>query len=133
MADLAELSEGTDSEIADKIHAAGTNEVLESVFGGLPGRFQADRASGVDAQVQWVIADDANEYPYVVSVHDGACTTEAGRVDDPRVTVSTDVVSFAKMMAGKAAGPQLYMTGKLKLQGDMMLAQRMTSFFAPPG
>jgi putative sterol carrier protein len=49
------------------------------------------------------------------------------------VTLGTDVVSFAKLMAGKAQGPQLYMTGKLKIQGDLMLAQRMTTFFAPPG
>jgi putative sterol carrier protein len=33
-------------------------------------------------------------------------------------------------MAGKAVGPQLYMTGKLKINGDLLLAQRMTSFFA---
>jgi len=132
MTDLSELSEGTDDEIAGRIHAAGTDEVLGGVFAGLPGRFQADRAAGVDAQVQWVITDAGEEHPYVVSVADGACTTEAGRVEGPRVTVTTDVVSFAKMMAGKAVGPQLYMTGKLKLQGDMMLAQRMTTFFAPP-
>src|SRR5271169_4657305 len=114
MADLIELSEGTDDEIAQKIHAAGTDEVLGAVFAGLPERFQADRASGVDAQVQWVISDGDDEHPYVVSVADGACTTEAGRAESPRVTVATDVVSFAKLMAGKAAGPQLYMTGKLK-------------------
>ena len=132
MADLLELTDGTDTEIAERIHAAGTTEVLDGVFGGLPGRFQPDKASGVDAQVQWLVSDDGEEYPYVVSVADGACTTEAGRLDSPRVTVATDVVSFAKMMSGRAAGPQLYMSGKLKLQGDLMLAQRMTTFFAPP-
>jgi len=131
MTDLAELSEGSDSEIAERIDAAGAEEVLAGIFAGLPGRFQPDKASGVEGEVQWVVTDDGTEYPYVVAVKDGACTTEAGRTESPRVTVTTDAVSFVKMMAGKAAGPQLYMTGKLKLQGDMMLAQRMATFFAP--
>jgi len=133
MSNLLELSEGSDGDIADRIHAAGTEEVLAGVFGGLPERFQPDKASGVDAAVQWVVTDDGNEHAYVVAVKDGSCTTEAGRAESPRVRVTTDAVSFVKMMAGKAAGPQLYMTGKLKLQGDMMLAQRMATFFAPPG
>jgi hypothetical protein len=34
-------------------------------------------------------------------------------------------------MAGKAQGPPLYMGGKLKLSGDMMLAHRLTTFFEP--
>jgi putative sterol carrier protein len=132
MVDLIELSEGTDAEIAERIHAAGTGEVLDAVFVGMPGNFQADKASGVDAKIQWVITDGGDEHAYVISVADGACTTEPGRTDSPRVTLSTDLASFLKLIAGKAAGPQLYMTGKLKLQGDMMLAQRMGTFFAPP-
>jgi putative sterol carrier protein len=131
MADLAELSEGSDGDIAGRIHAAGTEDVLAGIFDGLPGRFQPEKAAGVEGQVQWVVTDDGTEHPYVVAVADGACTTEAGRAESPRVTVTTDAVSFVKMMAGKAAGPQLFMTGKLKLQGDMMLAQRMATFFAP--
>jgi putative sterol carrier protein len=47
------------------------------------------------------------------------------------VTLSTDVASFAKLMAGKVPGPALYMGGKLQIQGDLMLAQRMATFFAP--
>jgi putative sterol carrier protein len=128
---LTQLVEGSDDEIADKIHAAGTQAVLDGVFEGMPGRFQADKASGVDAQVQWLVSDGGEEHPYVVTVADGTCTTERTRAESPRVTVSTDIVSFAKMMTGKAQGPQLYMTGKLKIQGDLMLAQRMTTFFAP--
>jgi putative sterol carrier protein len=131
--DLTQLTEGSDDEVAQKIHDAGTEQVLGGVFGGMQERFQPDRASGVDAQIQWLVSDGGEEHPYVVTIKDGACETESGRAESPRVTLGTDVVSFAKLMAGKAQGPQLYMTGKLKIQGDLMLAQRMTTFFAPPG
>jgi putative sterol carrier protein len=131
--DLTQLTEGSDEEIARKLHDAGTEQVLDAVFSGMQERFQADRASGVDAQIQWVVTDDGEEHPYVLTVKDGTCAAESGRAESPRVTLASDAVSFAKLMAGKAQGPQLYMTGKLKIQGDLMLAQRLTTFFAPPG
>jgi putative sterol carrier protein len=129
--DLTQLTEGSDDEVAQKIHDAGTEQVLAAVFAGMQDRFQPDRASGVDAQVQWLVSDEGEDHPYVITVKDGACTTERGRAESPRVTLATDAVSFAKLTAGKAAGPQLYMTGKLKIQGDLILAQRMTTFFEP--
>jgi putative sterol carrier protein len=130
---LTQLTEGSDDEVAQKIHEAGTEQVLDAVFRGMQERFQPDRASGVDAQIQWLVSDDGEEHAYVLTVKDGTCAAESGRAENPRVTLGTDVVSFAKLMAGKAQGPQLYMTGKLKIQGDLMLAQRMTTFFAAPG
>jgi len=129
--ELAELTQGSDEEIAQKVHDAGTEEVLDAVFAGMQERFQPDKATGVDAQLQWVVADGDDEHPYSLTIKDGTCESARGRVDSPRVTLATDAVSFAKLMAGKAAGPQLYMMGKLKIQGDLMLAQRMTSFFEP--
>jgi putative sterol carrier protein len=131
--DLTQLTEGSDDEVAQKIHDAGTEQVLAGVFSGMQGRFLPDRAAGVDAQIQWVVSDGGDEHPYVLTVKDGTCAAESGRAESPRVTLGTDVVSFARLMAGKAVGPQLYMTGKLKIQGDLMLAQRLTTFFAPPG
>jgi putative sterol carrier protein len=131
--DLTQLTDGSDDEVAQKIHDAGTEQVLGSVFSGMQERFQPDRAAGVDAQIQWLVSDGGEEHPYVLTIKDGTCAAEGGRAESPRVTLGTDVVSFAKLMAGKAQGPQLYMTGKLKIQGDLMLAQRMATFFAPPG
>jgi len=132
MADeLAGLTEGSDDEIAEKIRGAGTQQVLDSVFQNMQGRFKPEAASGVDAQIQWVVSDGGEEHPYAVTIGNGTCTTERTRAESPRVTLSTDVASFAKLMTGKTQGPALYMGGKLKIQGDLMLAQRMNAFFQP--
>jgi putative sterol carrier protein len=131
MSELMQLTEGSDDEVAGKIRAAGTGQVLDAVFAGMQERFQPERATGVDAQVQWVVSDAGEEHPYVLTVKDGTCRAEPGRAEGPRVTASTDLASFAKLMAGKVPGPALYMGGKLQIQGDLMLAQRMTTFFAP--
>jgi putative sterol carrier protein len=129
--DLLQLTEGSDDEVAEKIRAAGTEQVLDAVFDGMQERFQPDRASGVDAQMQWLVSDEGEEHPYVVTIKDGACAAERGRAENARVTLATDLVSFAKLTAGKTPGPQLYMMGKLQIRGDLALAQRATTFFRP--
>jgi len=41
-----------------------------------------------------------------------------------------DLVTFVRLIMGQAQGPQLFMTGKLKVAGDLMFAQRVSGFFA---
>jgi acyl dehydratase/putative sterol carrier protein len=103
---------------------------LDEIFQGMQQQFQPDRASGVDATVQWLISDGGEEKPYALTIKDGTLSWEPGRADSPTVTLSTDSESFTALMTGKAQGPALYMSGKLRIQGDLMLAQRMGSFFA---
>jgi hypothetical protein len=48
------------------------------------------------------------------------------------VTIKTSGVEFLKLAAGKPSGPVPFMTGKLKLDGDVVLPSRLTSFFRIP-
>jgi putative sterol carrier protein len=41
-------------------------------------------------------------------------------------------VHFLRLVSGNAAGPMLFMTGKLKIEGDLMFATTMTSLFRIP-
>jgi putative sterol carrier protein len=131
MADLAQLTDGTDEEVAARVREAGTETTLDEIFAAMRERFLPERATNVSGEIQWRISDGEQEHPYVIRIADGSCETDRGEAESPRVTLATDVASFAKLMAGKAQGPALYMGGKLTLQGDMMLAQRLTTFFQP--
>jgi acyl dehydratase/putative sterol carrier protein len=108
----------------------GAGPGLDEIFDGMQSSFQPDRASGVEATIQWLIKDGDEEQPYAVTIKDGALSWQHGRAESPTVTLSTDRESFTALMTGKAQGPTLYMSGKLRIQGDLMLAQRMGSFFA---
>jgi len=48
------------------------------------------------------------------------------------VTITTDGVNFMKLVTGNAAGPMLFVSGKLKIAGDVPFAARMTSLFTIP-
>jgi acyl dehydratase/putative sterol carrier protein len=103
---------------------------LDQIFQGMEERFQPDRASGVDARIQWLIKEGDAEQPYAITIKDGAFSWEQGTAENPTVTLATDSDSFVALMTGKAQGAALYMAGKLRIQGDLMLAQRMSQFFA---
>ena len=129
---FAELvANASDDQIEEAIHAAGTKETLNRIFDNFPERFQPDKAQGVDADIQFVVTDQGQEFPHLVSVRNGTCTTEERAADDPKVTLTTDLVSFVKLITGQAQGVQLFMTGKLKVSGDLMFSQRIMTFFEP--
>ena len=120
----------SEADIKSQVRASGVvDQLLDGLFQGMQGAFLPDKAKGVDAVIQYVVTDDGKEYPYTLSIKDSACTLKKEKVA-AKVTLSIDLVSFLKLMGGAADGTQLYMGGKLKIGGDMMLAQRLASFFA---
>jgi putative sterol carrier protein len=121
-----------DEQIEEGLRAVGTARVLERVFSEMQERFRPERAQGVEADVQWVVRDEGEEHVYSARIHDGACVIEQGPIDNPKVTLSMGLSPFAKLVTGQAQGPQLFMTGKLSVSGDLFLAQRLTGFFDQP-
>ena len=63
----------------------------------------------------------------------GACTTSNAPQHEPRVTLTLDGVDFLRLVTGNAAGPMLFMSGKLKIEGDLMFSTQIQSMFTIPG
>jgi len=124
------LGRPPETETANEEAKVTDGPELDQIFQGMQEHFQPDKASGVDATVQWLIADGGEEKPYALTIKDAAFSWEHGQAESPTVTLSTDSDSFVALMTGKAQGATLYMSGKLRIEGDLMLAQRMSSFFA---
>ncbi len=122
----------SDEDIENTIHRVGTKATLDRIFRGFEERFVPDRAAGVDADIQWVVRDAGEEHPYMVGIHDGKATAHGGTADSPKVTFTLDLVPFTRLVTGQTDGTKLFMTGKLKLGGDMMFAMRVNTFFEPP-
>ena len=93
-------------------------------------RFQADKAAGQSAVVQWDITAPDQTYSYNVTIADGACKAAEGAAESPRLTLGLALPDFLRFVAGKLDGMQAFMSGKLRLGGDMMFAQQMQAWFA---
>ena len=62
-----------------------------------------------------------------------ACTTSPEPSAAPRVTLTLDGVDFLRIVTGNASGPMLFMSGKLKIEGDLMFAAQIPAMFTIPG
>jgi putative sterol carrier protein len=90
--------------------------------------FQADKADGVDATIQFDLSGDEGGQFYLV-VKDGEVTAEEGTADDPKMTLKSDVNDYYKVATGETNPMQAFMSGKIKISGDMGLAMKLQSMF----
>jgi putative sterol carrier protein len=129
--ELAAMIEGkSDDEINAGVAELGTEKVLGQIFEYMAGRFQPERASGQNAVIGWDITSPDGTHSYTLNVADGSCTATQGKADSARVTLGMALPDFLRFLTGKLDGMQAFMSGKLKLGGDMMFAQTMQTWFS---
>ena len=95
-----------------------------SLLRQLPTAFQPDAAGDTDCTVQFNVSA-----PMHVVIRNGTCATREGTASSPDVTITMDDEDLVSLMKGELNGMTAFMTGKLQLEGDLMLAQRMFGFF----
>ena len=122
----------SDAELETGLRTAGIEAVLDRVFEGMQERFLPEKAKGVVADIQWVVTDQGSEFPYTLKVNDVAAKVEKGKAGSPRVTLTAGLVPFMRLIAGQENGVQLFMSGRLKVAGDLMFSQQVQTFFAVP-
>lgn len=97
---------------------------LDDVFARLPDAFRPEAAAGLDATVQFNTSE-----PRHLVIRDGSLSVEPGTADEYTVALTMDDDDLRDLLAGDLNGMTAFMTGKLKLDGDMMFAQRLTALF----
>ena len=128
---LSELVEGnSDDEITKAAEELGIDTLLDQVFAGMEQAFRPDKAAGQNAVVQWDVNAPEGTRSRTVRIADGTCKVEPGAAETPRLTLTLELPDFLRFVAGQLDGMQAFMSGKLKLGGDIMLAQTMQAWFA---
>jgi putative sterol carrier protein len=91
-------------------------------------RFRADKAAGVNATIQYDISGDQGGTWHAV-IKDGTCAVNSGAGTNPNLTLSMSSQDWLDMVNGKLSGQMAFMSGKLKLKGDMGLAMKIGGLF----
>ena len=86
-----------------------------------------DKVSNIDATYQFNISGDNGGTWTVDFTTDGDIVTE-GEADDADCVIDMKDSDFMDMWNGKLPGPQAFMMGKIKIQGDMGLAMKLQNF-----
>ena len=108
--------------------------VLDGIFSQMEEHFHGEKAGHTEAVIEWRIRDrpGGGEDRYQVVVTGGTCSVEKDGEHAPRVTFTMKPVDFLKLVTGASAGPMMFMTGKLKIDGDLMFAASVQSLFRIP-
>jgi putative sterol carrier protein len=102
---------------------------VKETFDNMASRFRADKAAGVNATIQYDITGDQGGTWNAV-IKDGACTVNQGAAPTPNLTLQIAAQDWLDMLSGKQSGQMLFMSGKLKIKGDMGLAMKLGSMFS---
>jgi putative sterol carrier protein len=101
---------------------------VKETFDMMASRFRADKATGTSAVIQYDISGEGGGTWNAV-IKDGACKVSAGSAPNPNLTLQMSGQDWLDMLSGKSSGQVLFMSGKLKLKGDMGLAMKLGSLF----
>jgi putative sterol carrier protein len=126
------IAQASDDQIAEGMQV-NRALLLEEIFGRWPDQFDPARASGVNAVIEWQITNpEGGEDRWQIEIRDGACSVGRDGGAEPDVTFRVGPVDFVKLIAGAESGPKLFVFGRLKISGNLMLAARVQSFFRQP-
>jgi len=102
---------------------------VKEVFDAMPGRFRPEKAAGTSAVIQYDISGDGGGTWHAV-IKDGACAVNQGAASSPNLSLQISAQDWLDMTSGKQNPQMLFMSGKLKLKGDMGLAMKLGSMFS---
>jgi putative sterol carrier protein len=107
--------------------------MIEEIFRRFPERL-SDRGRREEAVIEWRIRrDDAEPDRWFVLIDRGECRTAREFDGEPRLRIEVGTLGFLKLVTGAANPVQMFMTGGLRIRGDLVLAARMQGLFEVPG
>ena len=103
---------------------------IRKLMANMPDAFNPDKAAGVNATIVYNLTGEGGSV-WTSRIADGTCSVEEGEtVENPTLKITMDAQDYVDMMAGRLDGMQAFMTGKIKVEGDIMLASRLMTFFS---
>jgi putative sterol carrier protein len=102
----------------------------EEIFARMATGLDENAAKGLNATIQFNISGE-NGGAWYLSVKDGKATVTKGSVSSPSMTMAMTSEDYVDMNTGKLNPQMAFMSGKLKISGNMELAMKMQALFKP--
>ncbi len=103
----------------------GSDRVRE-FFSSLESRVDPAKTAGMTNSY---VFDVNGAGQWTVRVNDGAVSVSEG-AEDADVTITGDAETFERIVSGEQNATTAYMTGKIKIKGDMGAAMKLQKLFA---
>ena len=103
----------------------------EQVVTEMPNYFVPEKAGNTNATIQFDLSG-TNAGKWFIKIADGKATSGAGEVEGANLTLIADSGDYVKIFTGGLDPTAAFMSGKLKIKGDMGLAMKMQTLFRRP-
>ncbi|MCQ4041016.1 SCP2 sterol-binding domain-containing protein [Streptantibioticus rubrisoli] len=103
---------------------------VDQFFEALPACYNPSAAAGLTKTIQWHITD-ADPGVWAFEIVNGEGRLVPGGVAEPDTTFTTDAETWIAIAEGRQDAMRAFMTGRLKVVGDTMLAMKSSELFEP--
>jgi putative sterol carrier protein len=112
----------SDQSLRSVMRSRRRSVLLWAIFRTIRQRAQPD--TRVNAVVEFRIAGrrDGDIDRYQLAFADGRCMTSGHNGRKPALTLTVEPVAFLRLVAGTASPQRLFIAGRLKVHGDLILA-----------
>jgi putative sterol carrier protein len=101
---------------------------VDEVLTTMAANFNANAAKGMKAVYQFdLTGENARKHHFLID--DGKLESKAGAHEKPNITITMAGNDFVDMTTGKLNPQMAFMSGKLKIAGDMGLAMKLQQVF----
>ena len=101
---------------------------IQQVFQQMPTSFQAAKAGNINASVQFNLTGEGGG-TWTVKMANGKCEVKDGAAESPTATVSAAAADYLALARGELNAMSAFMSGKIKIAGDMGIMMRFQSWF----
>ncbi len=105
------------------------SQELEQMFNTMASNFDPSKAEGVNATIQFDLSGE-NGGLYWLKLANGTAESGQGQAENPNMTLKAAAEDWLAVTKGDLNPMQAFMSGKLKVQGDMSLALKLQSLLS---
>lgn len=110
-------------------------QILNVIFARISTHIKPARAQHVQAVVHWRVTGGTGEDGfdrYETIIANGAASGNKRMREKPRVTITIAPVDFIKLVTGQTTPAVLFVTGRIKVKGDLAFAAGLIRYFDIP-
>lgn len=101
---------------------------INEIFEKMPQAFLPEKAANLNAAIQLELTGEGAG-DWILKVANGAIAVSPGRASAPNLTLTMAASDYVALSKGEVNPVNLFMAGKIKLQGDMTLAMKFPDMF----
>jgi predicted lipid carrier protein YhbT len=123
-----------DDDLREALGGPLREVILSEVFRRFPEYLDPSAARGMDAAIKWKLGGraDGEHDRWVVELRKGKCVTGKQLDSEPKVTLVLGAAEFLKLVTGNANPTRMFLTGKLRVKGDLLFAASLPRIFRIP-